>query len=80
MNTVIFCAPASWGKTRNAENLRVYFGCATVIDEWKPTKPIKEGALHLTEPRLLEGIPDTVKVVSANDLDALTKSWLGVSR
>ena len=48
LKTVILTAPQGWGKTRNAEALRLEFGCTRVIDDWAyGTKPTP-GALHLT--------------------------------
>jgi hypothetical protein len=44
----ILTAPQGWGKTRNAEALRIEHGCVSVVDEWHPPMPITSGALHLT--------------------------------
>jgi hypothetical protein len=46
--TIIFSAPAGWGKTTKAEELRKEFGCVDVIDDWTSRQPIKVGYLHLT--------------------------------
>jgi hypothetical protein len=46
--TVILTAPQGWGKTRNAEALRLEHGCTSVVDEWRPPMTITLGALHLT--------------------------------
>lgn len=53
-NTVVFSAPAGWGKTRAAEMLREIYRCAHVVDDWNTGKPITAGALHLTNQQLLD--------------------------
>jgi hypothetical protein len=40
--------PQGSGKTRIAEQLAPRIGCRSVIDEWWPGQPLRQGALHLT--------------------------------
>lgn len=37
-----------YGKTTIAHRLVAHLGCAWAIDEWSPTRPLLQGALHLT--------------------------------
>jgi hypothetical protein len=48
LKTAILSMPQGSGKTRICEQLAARLGCATVIDEWHPRWPMREGALHLT--------------------------------
>lgn len=48
VRTVIFSAPAGWGKTKSADELRRVYGCESVVDGWSPESDITPGALHLT--------------------------------
>lgn len=49
MKTIILSAPPGWGKTRNAEALRIELGCTSVVDEFNPYfDDPTPGALHLT--------------------------------
>lgn len=41
-------APQGAGKTRNAEALRVMFGCSHVVDDWDGRSPVAPGALVLS--------------------------------
>lgn len=50
--TVILSLPQSFAKSVTAQQVATYLGCNQVIDEWAPTKPIVEGALHLTNVKL----------------------------
>lgn len=47
-NTILFSAPSGWGKTTHADELRQQYGCASVVDDWKPGDPVQPGAIHLT--------------------------------
>lgn len=47
MRTVVLYGPQGCGKTRNAEAIRFHFGCASIVDGWESTDPIKRGALHI---------------------------------
>lgn len=48
---IIFSAPQGWGKTLRAKVLQVEFRCASFVDEWLPSMPLKAGVLHLTSMR-----------------------------
>lgn len=50
-STVVFSAPQGYGKSRLAEELRLEFGSRSVVDNWWPTQPLTEGAVHLTHAR-----------------------------
>jgi len=54
--TVVISAPQGAGKTRNAEALRVMFGCTSVVDGWDGIRQVPPGALVLTS---LAVTPDT---------------------
>lgn len=63
--TVIFTAPAGWGKTTNAAGLQAEFGCSLLVDEWQATDDITKGALHLTNhpPHELQAVARRVTVI-----------------
>ena len=46
--TVYVSAPPGTGKSRNAEELCVMFGCTSIVDEWDGLSPVPSGALVLT--------------------------------
>uniref|UniRef100_A0A1A7GDM8 Uncharacterized protein n=1 Tax=biofilter metagenome TaxID=1070537 RepID=A0A1A7GDM8_9ZZZZ len=86
-NTVIFCAPQGWGKSRRAAELKREFGCTDVEDDWHPfvsrkpyaRKPtaatVTPGTLHLTNVS-----PDLVRellpnVVNGNQARIVVRGW-----
>lgn len=48
LKAAILCAPAGCGKSRIAAVLAKALGLSQVIDEWNPSHPITECALHVT--------------------------------
>jgi hypothetical protein len=40
--------PPGLGKSTIALRLARWLGCTAVVDEWYPSMPVVEGALHLT--------------------------------
>lgn len=45
---VVLSAPQGWGKTRYAEQHRIEYGCAAVVDDWQPRQSLRAKTLHLT--------------------------------
>lgn len=48
MRTIIIYGEQGKGKTRNADLLKRYFGCAAVVDDWVSGDPLAKGDLALT--------------------------------
>lgn len=61
---VYVCAPQGAGKTRHAEALREMFGCSCIVDEWDGISEVPDGALVLTNRRIIRVYVDGIDSTS----------------